>query len=255
MPPPFTKSKPLAPKGFYEWEAAGLAWLGEADGGAAVPDVLSVREGFIALTQIVSAPATRAAAVEFGYALYRTHTAGAAAFGAPPPGWSGVGWIGSQTQTCQPQACWGRYFAEQRIAPFVRRARDNGNLDAAGAGVLELVCQRLVAGDFDDQAGPVARIHGDLWAGNVLFSASGVVIIDPAAHGGSGLTDIAMLRLFGCPELDAICGAYADAAELATGWQQLIGLHQLHPLCVHAVTHGPGYAADAVALARRYAWV
>ena len=66
------------------------------------------------------------------------------------------------------------------------------------------------------------------------------MIIDPAAHGGHGLTDLAMLHLFGLPGLDRISAAYAEEAGLDAGWPDLIGLHQLHPLLVHAVSHGPG---------------
>ena len=98
--------------------------------------------------------------------------------------------------------------------------------------------------DFDDDR-PPARIHGDLWAGNLIWTADGAVLIDPAAHGGHGLTDLAMLALFGAPGLVAILGAYAEAADLPDGWRDLIGLHQLHPLLVHAVTHGPRYGAEA----------
>ena len=67
------------------------------------------------------------------------------------------------------------------------------------------------------------------------------MLIDPAAHGGHGLTDIAMLALFGTEHLDRVQAGYADAAGLAANWPELIGLHQLHPLLVHAVSHGPSY--------------
>jgi fructosamine-3-kinase len=109
----------------------------------------------------------------------------------------------------------------------------------------------LAAGEFDDER-PVARIHGDLWAGNVLSTPGGVVLIDPAAHGGHGLTDLAMLHLFGAPHLQAITGAYAETAGLPDGWEDLVGLHQLHPLLVHAVSHGPSYGSEAGRIAERY---
>ncbi|CAM5632178.1 Fructosamine kinase OS=Streptomyces fumanus OX=67302 GN=GCM10018772_19000 PE=4 SV=1 [Streptomyces fumanus] len=62
-------------------------------------------------------------------------------------------------------------------------------------------------GGLPEPAGPPeppARLHGDLWNGNVLWGADGEVrLIDPAAHGGHRETDLAMLRLFGCPQLGA----------------------------------------------------
>ena len=132
-----------------------------------------------------------------------THGTGAPAFGSPPAGWTGDAWIGRQPQTNDPTPSWGLFYAEQRVRPFVRRALDRGHLDAAGARVVDRVCDRLAAGDFDDDR-PPARIHGDLWSGNVVFTADGAVLIDPAAHGGHGLTDLAMLALFGCPGLDRV---------------------------------------------------
>ena len=51
-------------------------------------------------------------------------------------------------------------------------------------------------------AEPPSRIHGDLWAGNVLWSGEAGWLIDPAAHGGHRETDLATLALFGAPHLD-----------------------------------------------------
>ena len=118
-----------------------------------------------------------------------------------------------------------------------------------GARVIE----RLASGVFDDDA-PPARIHGDLWSGNVLWSPDGVVLIDPAAHGGHRITDLAMLALFGTPRLARIHAAYAEASDhLPDGWRDLIGLHQLHPLLVHADLFGGSYRSQVVEVARRYA--
>jgi fructosamine-3-kinase len=230
-----------------------LRWLAEATahGGARVAEVKAEADDHIDLALLRPAAPTREAAEALGQGLAVTHSMGAAAFGAPPPGWSGPAWIGRQAQPNDPTATWGPFYAEQRVRPFVRRAVERGHLDASGAQIVERVCDRLAEGDFDDGR-PPARIHGDLWSGNVVFTADGAVLIDPAAHGGHGLTDLAMLALFGCPGLDRILTAYEDAAELAPGWRNLIELHQLHPLAVHTVSHGPGYAAPLVEAARSY---
>ncbi len=47
--------------------------------------------------------------------------------------------------------------------------------------------------------------------------------------------------------------AYAEAAPLADGWEDRLGLHQLFPLLVHACMFGGGYAARAAAIAERHA--
>ena len=248
------KSWPAAPSGFFEVEAAGLRWLGEAQrlGGARVVEVRDVGPDHIDLVRLRPALPTADAAEGLGRGLAVTHGLGAPSFGSPPAGWTGDAWIGRQPQSNEPTAAWGLFYAEQRVRPFVRRALDRGHLDAAAARVVDRVCDRLASGDLDDER-PPARIHGDLWSGNVLFTTDGAVLIDPAAHGGHGLTDLAMLALFGCPGLDRVGAAYEEAAGLAPGWRELVPLHQLHPLAVHAASHGPAYAAPLVDAARAFA--
>jgi fructosamine-3-kinase len=99
---------------------------------------------------------------------------------------------------------------------------------------------------------PPARLHGDLWAGNLLWAADHRVwLIDPAAYGGHREVDLAMLRLFGAPDPRALA-AYAEAHPLAAGHEERVALYQLLPLLVHAVLFGGGYGASAERAARRY---
>ena len=92
-----------------------------------------------------------------------------------------------------------------------------------------------------------------LWSrGRGVTGENVVVLIDPAAHGGSRESDLAMLALFGLPYLDVVLDAYDEAWPLAPGWRDRIGLHQLFPLLVHAVLFGAGYGGQAVTVARRY---
>lgn len=156
--------------------------------------------------------------------------------------------------TLRPTDHWGDFYAGQRLHPYAVAAHRTGHLSATGLALVERVCDRLRAGDWDDGS-PPARLHGDLWAGNVMYTDHGVVLIDPAAHGGHAVTDLAMLHLFGAPHLDTITAAYAEAAgpALPDGWADLVGLHQLHPLLVHAVTHEAAYGREAERVARRYA--
>jgi fructosamine-3-kinase len=97
-----------------------------------------------------------------------------------------------------------------------------------------------------------ARLHGDLWAGNVLWSANGPVLVDPAAHGGHRETDLAMLALFGLPHLGRVLAAYDEAWPLDEGWRDRVPLHQLHPLLVHAALFGGGYGRQAVSAAAAF---
>ncbi len=249
----FRKDRPRAPAGFFRAEAAGLRWLGQAStaGGAAVVAVLDVGDGFIELEQVRHVAPSQRAAEQFGRALALTHAAGAATFGSPPAGWDGTCYIGRQVLPTGSFSRWGAFYAALRIRPYADTALRIGNLGEAEYASVRAVCDRLARGDFDDDS-PPARIHGDLWAGNVLFGASGVVLIDPAAHGGHRETDLAMLELFGAPHLGRILDAYYECASVGAGAEDRVGLHQLHPLLVHAVSHGPSYGREAGRVASRY---
>jgi len=235
------KRNPDAPPRFFEAEAAGLEWLGAA-GGARVAAVVDAGPGFIEVERVASAQPSREDARAFGRALARTHAAGAAAFGAPPDGWEGPLYIGRRSQPAAHEATWGRFYARDRVLPFLPPAIEAGNLSPQDADAVRAACDLIADGVFDDDE-PPARIHGDLWNGNVLWSPYGVVLIDPAAHGGHRETDLAMLALFGCPFLDVVLEGYEAAAPLRAGWRERIPLHQLHPLAVHAAGHGPSYGA------------
>jgi fructosamine-3-kinase len=251
----FTKHDPSAAPGFYQAEAAGLCWLGEAANGVPVADVLEVTATSITLSRYPTAAPTRDDASAFGSRLALTHLAGAPHHGAPPPGVRD-GFIGPLPlpHLAEPAVTWGEFYASSRLEPFATAAEASGALDPRAANDLRAVCERLRAADsaLTGPEQPPARLHGDLWSGNVLWTASGARLIDPAAHGGHPETDLAMLALFGMPYLDEIGSAYVATSPLASGWQQRVGLHQLHPLLVHAVLFGPSYGAQAGRLAREY---
>ena len=289
-------------------EAQGLAWLAEAmaDGGAHVVPVTS-GPGWLEEPRLTTTSVTPAGAEAFGRALAVTHAAGAPTFGAAPPGWDGRAQMGRSDIRLQPHAAeegeprrWGEFYAEDRILPYLRPSRDNGSISAAGAGVVERLCERLRDGDFDtDQpalvrAGArergarvaVARTHGDLWCGNVLWtpadeaaqwappraglgpqaSSSGEalaggsasratvvgVLIDPMAQGAHAETDLAALGVFGQRYLDRIYATYHEVSPLAAGWRERVGLHSWHIIMIHAFLFGGGYGGEAVAVARQY---
>jgi fructosamine-3-kinase len=252
---PFAKSRPGAPVGFFAVEAAGLAWLRAADG-PSVPDVVEVNRERIVLSRVSEVAPTARAAEELGRGLARMHRAGAPHHGAPPAGWSADGFIATLPLPHQVEdhgLGWPEFYTTQRVMPFLRLARDRGAVDADGAAAVERVCTRLAAGAVPVTPTEPARLHGDLWAGNVLWSASGPVLVDPAAHGGHRETDLAMLALFGLPYLDRVLAAYDEAWPLDDGWRDRVALHQLHPLLVHAALFGGGYGRQAVSAAAAYA--
>jgi fructosamine-3-kinase len=228
-------------------EAAGLRWLA-VPGGPPVPQVLGCDGERLVTAHVPGGRATAGAAAQLGRRLAVLHRTGAPAFGAGPPGTGPQAWIGRAPMANVSGPDWAPWYAEHRLAPYLRPARDAGDLDADEAAVVERVCAQLP--ELAGPAEPPARLHGDLWSGNVLWAPDAAWLIDPAAHGGHRETDLAMLALFGCPHLDTLTAAYDEAAPLASGWRTRIPLHQLFPLLVHVVLFGRGYASPAVAAAR-----
>jgi fructosamine-3-kinase len=237
------KTRPHAPATFFAAEARGLAWLA-AGAGAAVPAVLASAEDCLIVAWVDRGHPSVEAAEAFGRGLAETHRAGAGAFGAAEDGF-----IGTLPLPNGPAGTWTEFYTARRVLPYLKAARDRGAVSAEDASVVETAMRRI-----DDIAGPPeppARIHGDLWSGNVLWGSDGHAwLIDPAAHGGHRETDLAMLALFGAPQLSRIVDAYDETAPLADGWQERVPLHQLHPLLVHAVLFGGGYGARAADAAR-----
>ena len=224
-------------------EAASLEWLA-VPGGPPVPRVRGVRDRWLVVDLVEAGEPGPRAAEELGRRLAALHATGAPAFGAPPPGGPERAAIGTAPMANTPHPTWADWFAEHRIARYARLAVDAGTLTAAEARAVEGV--RVAAPEE-----PPARLHGDLWSGNVVWAADGRAwLIDPAAHGGHRESDLAMLALFGCPHLDRVLAAYDEAAPLADGWRARAPLHQLFPLLVHTVLFGRSYAERALAAAR-----
>jgi fructosamine-3-kinase len=234
--------------GMITAEAASLRWLADA-GTVPIPRILGHNDDWLVIERIDPGRPTVAAAETLGRQLAALHTSAAPAFGAPPPGGLEHAWIGMAPMVNVPAPSWAEWYAEYRIDPYLRRCVAAGALRTAEADIIDRVAAMLpeLAGPPE----PPARLHGDLWNGNVLWGNDGRAwLIDPAAHGGHRETDLAMLALFGCPHLDRVLAAYQEATPLADGWTGRVALHQLFPLLVHTELFGGGYAGQTVAAAR-----
>ena len=238
------KTHPHAPEGFFDAEVRGLSWLAEA-GGVGVPEVLAHDHECLILRWVEPGKTTVDAATAFGQALATTHAAGAPAYGADHDGF-----IGRLPLPNRPAPTWAEFYATRRVLPYLKLARDRGHATDQDATIIEAAVGRM-ADLLPDE--PPARLHGDLWNGNCLWSLDGVVrVIDPAAYGGHREADLAMLALFGLPHLPRVMDAYAEATPLAEDWEDRVPLHQLFPLLVHACMFGGGYAARAATAAARF---
>jgi fructosamine-3-kinase len=259
----FLKTRANAGPGEYAAEAAGLRWLAEP-GALRTPRTIEVGEDYLALEWIEPGRLDGAGVEELGRGLAVTHAAGAAGFGDPHlvgarDGDAGEGGavpasFGSLSLPNAPTADWPSFYVERRLRPLAAIARERGALPDRGTGAVERVCDRIAALAGPDE--PPARLHGDLWGGNVMADTGGRPwLIDPSAYGGHREVDLAMLRLFGgwAGHQEKVFSAYAEVAPLADGWEERVQLWQLAPLLVHAVLFGGSYPAAAERIALHYA--
>lgn len=249
----FVKTAADARPGSYEAEAGGLRWLGEP-GALPLPEVLAVVDPqeddddatrLLALEWIEEGRLDSSGEEELGRGLANLHAAGAETFGGNGDSLR----LGPLTIPNEPAQTWPEFYAERRLRPLAGQAEAKHALPNGCREQIDRICGRL-----EDLAGPEeppARLHGDLWSGNVLAGQNGrPYLIDPAAYGGHREVDLAMLKLFGGPS-ERCHAAYHETEPLADGHEERVGLWQLFPLLVHAVLFGGGYGSSVQRIASR----
>ncbi len=235
----FLKHYSDAEPGQTEAEAKGLRWLDEP-GVIQVAQVIAVGERWLALEWIETAPPGPSSAVLLGRQLAHLHSSGATLFGMGHDNW-----IGRLPQSNEPEDDWPSFYVERRLRPLVERARDAALLDPKETRDFEMLFSRVheIVGPPE----PPARLHGDLWSGNVHFDENGAPwLIDPAAYGGHREVDLAMMKLFGGFDAD-VFQAYQREAVLDAGFSTRIELYQLYPLLVHLLLFGGSYRSSVMA--------
>jgi fructosamine-3-kinase len=243
----FVKTRADAGEEEFAAEAAGLRWLADA-GAVRVPEVIELGADRLVLEWIARGRLDDAGAEELGHGLAMMHGRGAPGFGDPggSPRW-GFGWVRVANGAGED---WASFYAQSRLGALARLGQDAARLPRSTVVALERVCARMA--DLVGPAEPAARLHGDLWSGNVLTGLDGRAwLIDPAVYGGHREVDLAMLRLFGSPS-ERIFAAYEESAPLSDGWRERVELYQLLPLLVHALLFGGSYVASVERVARRY---
>ena len=222
----FVKSQERDLPDLFTAEAAGLDWLRAATTSLRVPQVIAHGDHWLALEWLELAG--RPDPAQLGRGLAELHRAGAPTFGLDR-----ANYLATLAQDNTPEPDWPAFYVERRLRPLCMRAKLG----------LDRELDQLRERDVFGPAEPPARLHGDLWWGNVASCAGAPVILDPAVYGGHREIDLAMLALFGGLP-DALVRAYEEVAPLAAGWRDRIALHQLYPLAAHACLFGGGYGAQ-----------
>ena len=231
-----------APVGFFQNEAQGLRVI-ENLGVVRTPQVMSVSDHHLALRWIECVTPTKQAWRDLGEQLATMHRLHRQSFGFEADGFCGL-----TPQSNTPMRDGFAFFAQQRIEPQLKRARDTGLLRAAEASRIQHIADRLDR--WIPKQSP-SLIHGDLWSGNVLFSPDGPVLIDPAAHNGWAEADLAMTKLFGGFTAD-FYRAYHAFNPLPSGFGERVDLYNLYHLLNHLNLFGSIYHGRIMQIVTRF---
>ncbi len=232
----FVKSNRDAPARMFEAEARGLDWLGQA-GALRVPEVIARGPSFLALEHLRPGRRRPDFDERLGRGLAALHRASAPSFGLDHDNF-----IGRLPQANQPLPTWPELYRERRLLPQLRLATDGRRASPTMRREFARLLPRLE--DLVGPPEPPARLHGDLWGGNVMVDEQGMpCLIDPAVYGGHREVDLAMMQLFGGfgPR---VFSAYHEAFPLAPGHEKRVSLYQLYFLMVHVNLFGGAYVAS-----------
>lgn len=240
----YAKVRRGVPADFFAAEAHGLAALCAARA-LRVPAVLALGTSGIALEDLGCGRAAPRDWRHAGARLAALHGHAGTHFG-----FATSGYCGDTPQDNTPDADGFRFFAERRLLPQLRRARDAGLLDADDRRRGEAICARLH--EHLPQASPVL-LHGDLWLGNLHACANGeLALIDGGAvHCGWAAADLAMLVLFGEPPREFF-DTYEAAGVAHASWRAQAPLLNLYHLLNHLNLFGAGYLGAVRGVLRRY---
>ena len=235
----FVKTNRAPPSGMFRAEARGLAWLAEAQA-VRVPAVVAADERFLILELVQPGRPSPTFDEELGRALAALHQARPPTFGLDHDNF-----IGRLPQSNQAADTWLDFYRDERLTPQIRQASDAGRVSPGMRRAFARLLERL--GELVGPPEPPARLHGDLWGGNLMCDERGnPCLIDPAVYGGHREMDLAMMRLFGGFR-ERTFAAYAEAYPLSTGHAARVALYQLYPLLVHVNLFGGSYAASVEA--------
>jgi len=241
----FVKSNPRSPAGMFAAEARGLAWLAEARA-LRVPRVVAAAPAggpqFLVLELIDRGSPARDFDQTLGHGLAALHRFGASSFGLDHDNFIGRLPQANSIPSSSPSASWPAFYRDLRLEPQLRRAADRGLASARMRHGFDRLFRSLETLVGPDE--PPARLHGDLWGGNLMCDDAGApCLIDPAVYGGHREIDLAMMRLFGGFGA-RVFDAYDDAFPLADGHEERVPLYQLYPLMVHVNLFGGSYVGS-----------
>ena len=238
----FIKWNTDTPSDMFSSEAEGLELLATADCGLHIPAVILQSEQFLVIEFIEESPTGDS--FDFGVQLAQMHKKSNELFGLQESNY-----IGRLSQSNKYHPDWLEFFFRERLEPQVKMAIDSGKLEPGLGAIFDRVMNYTYI-RFPEE--PPALLHGDLWAGNYMFTTDGKTsIYDPAVYFGHREMDLAMTHLFGGFEPEFYHG-YMKEYPLEEGYEERFKLCNLYPILVHANLFGGSYTRKAETLLRQF---
>lgn len=246
----FLKWNASAPRDMFLKEAAGLEEMQLGDNPyLKIPKVIWSKEvdelpGILLMEYLPEAPNASGMDERLGRGLALLHRQTSSTYG-----FHHSNYCGSTIQQNTWTTSWPEFYATYRIAALVKQlvARRSLNLDE------QKTYERLIAKmpDLLNHSTSPSLIHGDLWSGNYLYTASGPALIDPACYYADREMELGMMQLFGGFS-PAVWKAYQAESPLPKGWEERIPLYQLYHVLNHYLLFGGSYGMQALRIARQY---
>lgn len=184
------------------------------------------------------------AAATFGAGLARLHASGVGPGQADGFGAKNDGYIGTLRLPNQQRASWAEFSPSSGCVPI---SPYRSTAARSSQPMLRSSRKWPVGSATRVPEEPPARLHGDLWNGNVLWNLEGSASVTPRRTPGHRETDLAMLALFGLPHLSRTFDAYEAEHPLArAGW--------IDSDCTNSSRCSSTPHASAAATARGRAW-
>ncbi len=236
----------------FPGEVAGLDALRDACESLMVPNVVEMDTGngevpgFLLMEWINAGRQGRRFWEHFGRGLAEMHRTTRERYG-----FDTANYIGRLPQTNEWNDDWPTFFRTQRLQPQVERAQASGRWQKEWDENFDQVYLRLP--ELLPARPPASLLHGDLWKGNFMITATGdPALIDPATYFGHREADIAMTELFGGYD-EMFYRAYKKAWPLEEGYETRREIYNLYHLINHLNHFGKSYASSVQKTLRRIA--
>ncbi len=159
--------------------------------------------------------------------------------------------IGSLPQINTISTNWIDFFRDNRLLAMAQSCVNTGRIEASLMQRIEGLAAKLP--DIIPNNPTGSLLHGDLWAGNMLFKDSEIAgFIDPAISYGHKEMDLAFIDLMGGLNI-TFWDNYSDHSVIDAGFhEERKFIYQLWPLLVHVRLFGGGYVNDISNILERF---